>query len=398
MCSTGEEEALAADASDQGAPVAVQSERRRLKIWQMRANVQCSVVGTCLAEGDLERIMRRCGLQRKALMRNYDVHGYFANAICNDCPVARAVQKVLDRRHEGIVRRVGKIASDEVLSELWDSESAAGRIPGAYWAFLTWSHVPRELHARVFGEVHMLSHLLGRTAQSAASRTSELEAKAADLEARLSRMRIRHRESIAERDRTIADLQARLRDQSSGFQPDARGLPAGRRDDRREQRLAEKRERALCVARQRARAAEGHVERLQGLLSLANPIGTGLHMAPGRRGPTDQTGCHKADAETIRVLYVGGRTGGVHRLREIASGARAELLHHDGGMEEAVRNLDTLLESCHAVFCPIDCVSHSACLRAKQLCRKYGKAFVPLRSSGDTSFRRALASLRTKAV
>jgi hypothetical protein len=240
----------------------------------------------------------------------------------------------------------------------------------------------------------MLSHLLGRTAQSAASRTSELEAKTADLEARLGRMRIRHGEAIEDRDRTIADLQARLRVRHPSVQPDARAIRAGRRDDRREQRLAEKRERALCVARQRARAAEAHVERLQALLSLAHPSGAGLHTARGRLVP--RAGSPNAGPEKIRVLYVGGRTGGVHRLREIASGARAELLHHDGGVEETVRNLDTLLESCHAVFCPIDCVSHSACLRAKQLCRKYGKAFVPLRSSGDTSFKRALASLRTE--
>jgi hypothetical protein len=121
-------------------------------------------------------------------------------------------------------------------------------------------------------------------------------------------------------------------------------------------------------------------------------------MERDRLVPGDRAGSPDVRAETIRVLYVGGRTGGVHRLREIASDARAELLHHDGGMEETVRSLDTLLESCHAVFCPIDCVSHSACLRAKQLCRKYGKAFVPLRSSGDSSFKRALTSLRSKAV
>ena len=53
-------------------------------------------------------------------------------------------------------------------------------------------------------------------------------------------------------------------------------------------------------------------------------------------------------------------------------------------------DLDALVGRADAVFCPIDCVSHQACLAAKQLCRRLDKPFVPLRTGSGTCLLRAL--------
>ena len=52
--------------------------------------------------------------------------------------------------------------------------------------------------------------------------------------------------------------------------------------------------------------------------------------------------------------------------------------------------LERLIGRADAVFCPIDCVSHQACLAAKQLCRRLDKTFVPLRTGSGTCFLRAV--------
>jgi hypothetical protein len=83
----------------------------------------------------------------------------------------------------------------------------------------------------------------------------------------------------------------------------------------------------------------------------------------------------------------------MERLYDIARRSNAELLHHDGGLEQATARIDGLVAGCDAVFCPIDCVSHAACQRAKALCRKHNKPFVPLRSSGASTFARALEQI-----
>ncbi|WFU07937.1 DUF2325 domain-containing protein [Rhizobium sp. CB3090] len=95
-------------------------------------------------------------------------------------------------------------------------------------------------------------------------------------------------------------------------------------------------------------------------------------------------------------LYVGGRDCQVAHLRQIASSFGAELIHHDGGLREAVSRIDTVLPSVDCVFCPIDCISHDACLRVKTGCKKFGKAFIPLRNGSKSSLERALQTMNER--
>jgi hypothetical protein len=48
------------------------------------------------------------------------------------------------------------------------------------------------------------------------------------------------------------------------------------------------------------------------------------------------------------------------------------------------------VERADIVVCPVDCVSHDACLRVKSMCKQRGKPFLPLRNAGASSFHRAL--------
>ena len=97
------------------------------------------------------------------------------------------------------------------------------------------------------------------------------------------------------------------------------------------------------------------------------------------------------------ILYVGGRDCQVAHLRQIASSYGAELIHHDGGLREAVSRIDTVLPSVECVFCPIDCISHDACLRVKTGCKKTGTSFIPLRNGSKSSFERAMHELSERA-
>jgi hypothetical protein len=105
----------------------------------------------------------------------------------------------------------------------------------------------------------------------------------------------------------------------------------------------------------------------------------------------------KIQPEVRSFLYVGGRDCQVAHLRQIASNFGAELIHHDGGLREAVSRIDTVLPSVDCVFCPIDCISHDACLRVKSGCKKFGKTFIPLRNGSKSSLERALQTLNERS-
>jgi hypothetical protein len=364
----------------------------RHKIWEIQGGLQCSIVGTCLSQEDLIAIGRKAGVRPREGARSYEVHSYFVQQVGRDGKIARAVQKMLDQRHAGIIRRVQALREESGLVRLWEEEFDGGRVAGAYWAFMSGAHVPSELGTRIFGDVHMLSHVLGRVTHQNASRASELQARLDDLEAKLLRQSERHRQIVLERDTALA----RLSEGAAVAVPLMPAPPAA--SERRRDQQPARRERALAVARERARAAERMIGDLQQQLERQR-------WQQRMRTASGTPACPGADAcdETVqtsiarRILYVGGRSGAIDNLRRVAARMGAELMHHDGGEEHALVRIDGMIEGCDAVVCPIDCVSHSACLRAKVLCRKFDKPFVPLRSAGATSFERAVQSLTARA-
>ncbi|AYG60097.1 DUF2325 domain-containing protein [Rhizobium jaguaris] len=115
-----------------------------------------------------------------------------------------------------------------------------------------------------------------------------------------------------------------------------------------------------------------------------------------REAQTPEPVSARSSLDGRSFLYVGGRDCQVAHLRQIASSFGAELIHHDGGLREAVSRIDTVLPSVDCVFCPIDCISHDACLRVKTGCKKFGKAFIPLRNGSKSSLERALQTMNER--
>jgi len=94
----------------------------------------------------------------------------------------------------------------------------------------------------------------------------------------------------------------------------------------------------------------------------------------------------RGDLTGKTLLYVGGRTNQVPKLRKIAEERGAGLLHHDGGLAESSSSLARLALRADAVLFPVDCISHSAANAVKKICKQLGKSYFPLRRSGPSSF------------
>lgn len=181
------------------------------------------------------------------------------------------------------------------------------------------------------------------------------------------------RAMIAERDRRIADLERQLADvrrQSEGRRETVAGAsppPRSIEVTRVKRRTGEAERKAIREKRRQRQAMD--------------------------REPETLDSESRASLEGRSFLYVGGRDCQVAHLRQIASSYGANLIHHDGGLREAVSRIDNVLPSVDCVFCPIDCISHDACIRVKTGCKKWEKAFVPLRNGSKSSFERALQTL-----
>ncbi len=361
---------------------------RRYKIWEIPGTVQCSIVGTCLDRRDIQALMRKGKVHAQRGATEYQIHGYFVQEATQPGLIGQLIHKTLDRKYATPVARVGRLREAQELKAYWDDACAKGQVAGAYWALLSHRHVGEPLRYAAFGDVHMLSHFMGGVNRADAQALWAAERRVAELEQRLERVRRRSQASLAERDARITAQEGEIQQMRSfcvRLQPKPTGRTVGCEPPAKQERRRRQQERRLAAARARIREQDREIADLKAQMERLEELPVCPIQQPST--PDSPEDCPLAAS---RLLYVGGRTSAVPHLRTGAARRRAELLHHDGGIEHRLEQLEDLVAQADLVFCPVDCVSHGACLMARDLCKRANKPFVPLRSAGVTHFRRAL--------
>jgi hypothetical protein len=368
---------------------------RRTKIWEMHGTLHCSIVGTCLSTGELRRLLIRLKVAGAQTANDHDVH--MLGVMLADRPKAgaRDLQKALDRRHQAAIRRFAKAKSSDALSSLWDDALQSGDIPGAYWSLLSHPASTDAIIKHAFGDVHMLSHLIGAANRADIRRLRQLEAENGALTAKLERQQRQLRDGFTGRDQTIRRLNDLLA-QSVG-PPVGTRVALGEderlttmqeaiaelnhrfesetaRRKRLEDRLAATLE-AGAEAQRTRHELERQCEALQQeLAAVETRIGL---LLPSREGPTAVPAalCGRG------VLYVGGRAHQIPQCRAIVERYGGAFLHHDAGVEHNAALLPGLISRADIVLFPVDCVSHDAVAVIKRSCSQLGKRLMPLRTS-----------------
>lgn len=373
------------------------ADRRRRKLWLIDGAFSCSLVGTCLSQEDAAWLMRRLQIPQLAGASEYDVHRYLVREATRTGLASRLMHKRLEAKYSGMVKRFSRVNDPALLGALWEGALAEGKAAAAYWALLTHPQVDEALKARAFGDIHMLSHINGGENRKLLQNHNQLARQFADLEQRFIRSERTAAERLAGRDRRITELEAelrRLREARPAAPTLAQPVPAADSGAvKRLEKAAEDLRRRVSVERYRARAAEAECQKLRLALEEAGDGLASFNMAlapPPDVVPDVDAAAPADDIAGKSILYVGGRPHVLRHLKASVEARKASLLHHDGGMEQTTRSLEGMVERADIVVCPIDCISHDACLRVKSMCKQQCKPFLPLRNAGASSFHRAL--------
>ena len=378
---------------DSPAPKAAPARRRR--VWELETAYHCMILGTCLAVEDLRKVAAKAGLRLAPDAVDFHVHGRLVHEMAAGGAAAKLVQKLLDARFRAHIRRCAPLAEEAELRAYWDEHAERGEFAGPFWALMTHPEAARTLKVTLFGEVHMLSHLEGATNRAFQRRLAALEREAREAGEDAARARRRlagQRDGIdrlraridaleAENRRLAAAAAARRARGDSGADlraVEVRAAEFERLADDRARRLAERtaelreREDEADALRRSLAAAEGECESLAALV----------------RGPAPDEAAAPPpiDLAGRGVVYVGGRAGLIDRFRSLVENANGRFIHHDGGVEDNDRALESVLGRGDVALCPVDCVSHGACQRAKRFCKRTRRTFVPLRSASLSSF------------
>lgn len=378
------------------------SSTRRTKIWEFSQNLHCSIVGTCLSTTELRQTLSKLGLAQKD-WTDHDLHHKGVSLAARHDQAAKLLNKALDRRHKLAISQAGRAKTEADLTAFWRDAVKRGDIPGAYWAVLTHPAATQALVRLAFGEVHMLSHLVGAANRADIRRLCELEEQNALLTDKLTRQQDALRQAVSVRDASIQDLRQSLRQRLRDETPTDTGEETAAL-----RALAADLEKRLAAETRRRASAETKLSRLgedlareraamDRLEAEAASLRTELAAAEAMLHPDRDPRADEPDSrlDGLTLLYVGGRPNQIAHLRDLAERHGAAFLHHDGGVEHHPDLLAGLTSRADTAMFPVDCVSHDAALMVKRLCRQAGKTFMPLRSSGATSF---LAALRDQAA
>jgi hypothetical protein len=393
--------AISKVSDDELAAMLEEPAKRRSRIWDLSPSLHCSIIGTCLATRELRQIVGRMTGHEPNELSEHEVHGEGVRLAGRHDDGGKQVQKALDKRHHAALNRFAQAKTAAAVASLWDEAKRAGEIPGAYWALLSHPAATDALVKLAFGDVHMLSHLVGAANRADIRRLTQLEKEKSDLDRKLDKSQAHIQASdatIRQLDAALAAAIARADDRPAAGPVDdevsaLRRLVAemegrlrneGARRLRAEQR-AEKSQRALTeieAARQQAEARTTVLaEELAAIEGEISPQGPAADAPP------------TLPSQVRSLLYVGGRPGEIQRLKAFAERTEIELLHHDGGIEDRTGLLAGLISRADVACFPVDCVSHDAVASVKRLCRQAGKPYLPLRSVGIGSLLAGLGRL-----
>jgi hypothetical protein len=376
--------------------------KRRTTIWDMHHSVHCSIIGTCLSSAELRRLMVKLGVPGADSAADHDLHKQGVTLAGRAQGGGKLIQKALDRRHEAAIKQFARARDEAALGLLWDDAVKRGDIPGAYWAALSHPAATDALMRRVFGDVHMLSHMVGAANRADIRRLRQLEEDNAALSVKLEAQQRQLRDGFTARDEKIRLLNEALSRAlaqapvEAGYESDdLRAAKDALIDlDRRLSREVAHRKR-LEHRLEAATLAQSEAERArQDAARECDELRRELASVEAEvNGWLGEEASAAPDLAGAQVLYVGGRAHQVPQLKALVERAGGAFLHHDGGIEHSMTLMPGLVSRADIAVFPIDCISHDAMGMVKRQCRLSEKPFIPLRTSSLACLLSGLAGL-----
>ena len=364
----------------------------RRKLWELTGGWHCAIIGTCLTLEDIRILARKLSVKAKpGFNPDYQIHAYFVQAAASAGTASKMLNKLLDRRHSGAIRRARDLRTVEDLQVSWQQALDEGAIPGPYWALISHPKATDLFREQMFADVHMLSHLVGASNRADVKRLTELEETVQRQQAEVERQKTKRRVLAERKNRQLDDLREQV---ASGCAREAQTPPdrafecEWRKVSDQNARLAETIETLqtdLDALRERDAAVSERLAVLEAENArLADENAAVEAQLNEEMSAADSRPAH--DLQGRRVLYVGGRHHVTHTIRSIVQDWNGAFMHHDGGLERSMDELARAVSKADAVVFPVDCVSHGAITTVKKLCDQNRKPYYPLRSSGVASF------------
>ncbi len=388
----------------------------RRKLSEINPDFYCSIIGTCLSLEEARKLLQDELQLNLHDRKDYVVHELAVKRLASSQRFRNKIQSFLDHKYPSDIYRCSQAAAQGSLEEYWDNCFSRGDLSGAYWAVFTSGKATNELLSKVFGGVHMQSHL------------------AATREREKNHMLISRQQTIAELQETIEDYRGKLADCRTEVKQQSALLRQEEKANKKIRRQLDttikelerekgsvsadlknknaKLESKLSYSTMKNRQLLEEIAELRNVIDLkrntetaqdddaAALSATAMSAAPQRyvSCPEDCAFKDSCDLKSREILLVGGRLAMVPHCKILVESFNGSFSFHDGGKEHSAKTLKPMVNSADIVICAIDCVSHNAVHCVKNACADCAKHIVMLKSSAITSFRRELVTVASQAI
>lgn len=376
--------------------------KTRKKLWEFPHNFQCSIVGTCLTLAEARKVGRKFGVTSDdPTQLDAAVHSFIVREASKQGLVSTHVCNLLNRKFEGMIRKAATADTPPKVLAFWREACNSGLVPSGYWAALTCPALDEDAMIRIFSDVHMLSHINGSNNVALMRRLAHTERA---LEENLEKQSVLQRRSAMREQKlrkkinieTTKSKVARKQLESHGDSKSPDSLETTRSLEAKLQKLQLQNStlsKALCERNRELSAARNILKvRDKKIVDLHKLVESYEHRFNTDPAPEGST-VHPA-INGMQLLYVGGRPQTKLRIQNLVQEQGANLVCHDGGKTKtSIGSLKTLIETSHAVFIPVDRVSHISALETKRLCRQCNKPLIIMKSCSMSCFQQALLQL-----
>ncbi|MGR3906689.1 DUF2325 domain-containing protein [Burkholderia sp. SR8] len=373
--------------------------KRRARLSELDSNLHCSIIGTCLTTHELRKLVPKFTDLDRQRATDLDIHHAAVELAIDGTAGGKALHKALDERYAGAIRAFDDAKDADALLALWRDALKSGDIPPAYWALMTHPRATMAVRQTAFGDVHMLSHLVGAANRADIRRLVALEQENAALHAKIERQQLRLHEMSVARDAALKELDAcnvRRNAQPSGAESALRDEVRELREAlaARDERVAlhtarrEAAEQRIAAEQASARAMRARLDDLMVMVKTLRAEASAIEQAlqASADDPAAPAPASLSMLQHKRIVYVGGRPGSNRAIRRIVETAGGELTLHDGSIEDRKGLLANALPGANMVVFPVDCVDHDSVNLLKRMCERHQIAYYPLRTASVASF------------
>ena len=106
---------------------------QRLKLWEIRPVLHCSILGTCLSYPDLLKIGRKAGYVPREQASEYEVHKYFVHRAEEPGRLARLMHKELDHKYRAAIHACQQARCEAGLDSSGRTRSCHPPLQGLPW-------------------------------------------------------------------------------------------------------------------------------------------------------------------------------------------------------------------------------------------------------------------------